>query len=418
MGRAEQSEQGIGHVGLEDVGHPSLPLREQLGQRRGDARAPHPVQELGAGGRRSGPRVEQQHADLAAVEGLIQHRQVRDHHREQPEPGRPRDDRDGSGPSGDVAAEPEGEQRRPARQGVPERVIAAAPSRARTPDSTGSGRSRARRGTPSRPAARRRRRAPRRPGLRSRAWTVLRRTPIHLHGRHIGRNRIRLRRDRPRCRPGMTSGSGTRRAGSTGGSRSHAGARSTASRQPTRPRSPTVRRVVRAACGTCSAPSPGVLPQSADAAAACASSPAYLACYPNAQRPSREGELSLLLYHRVPDQLFLLVRQFTLVVHHRDGGVGARLVWLLFGQTLVERLTRHSLHPTCVVPTHSCPEGVPGLDDGCLELITLSASLLSSSSIARPLRGLRTVLLDERQGGVGDLAPAAVDRERVPAPGS
>ena len=40
--------------------------------------------------------------------------------------------------------------------------------------------------------------------IRSRAWTVLPRTPIHLQGRHIGRNRIRLRRTRPRAARGMT----------------------------------------------------------------------------------------------------------------------------------------------------------------------------------------------------------------------
>ena len=40
---------------------------------------------------------------------------------------------------------------------------------------------------------------------RSRACTVLRRTPIHLHGRHMGWNRIRLRRNRPRAARGMTS---------------------------------------------------------------------------------------------------------------------------------------------------------------------------------------------------------------------
>ena len=40
--------------------------------------------------------------------------------------------------------------------------------------------------------------------IRSRAWTVLPRTPIHLQGRQIGRNRIRLRRTRPRAARGMT----------------------------------------------------------------------------------------------------------------------------------------------------------------------------------------------------------------------
>src|SRR4029434_8444075 len=34
---------------------------------------------------------------------------------------------------------------------------------------------------------------------------VLRRTPTHLHGRQIGRNRIRPRRDLPRAARGMTS---------------------------------------------------------------------------------------------------------------------------------------------------------------------------------------------------------------------
>ena len=99
-------------MGLQDVGHPSLPLREEIRQRRSDARAPHPVQELRARGRGSRPSVEQQHADLSAVEGLVQDREIRDHHREQPEAGGTRDDHDGSRPSGDVAAEPEREQRR------------------------------------------------------------------------------------------------------------------------------------------------------------------------------------------------------------------------------------------------------------------------------------------------------------------
>src|SRR5439155_8198055 len=39
---------------------------------------------------------------------------------------------------------------------------------------------------------------------RSRDWTVFRRTPIHLQGFQIGRNRMRLRRNRPRAARGMT----------------------------------------------------------------------------------------------------------------------------------------------------------------------------------------------------------------------
>jgi hypothetical protein len=66
---------------------------------------------------------EQQYADLAAVERLVQHREVRDHHGEQPEAGRPRGHHDGSRRPGDVAAEPEREQRRSGDvQGVRERV--------------------------------------------------------------------------------------------------------------------------------------------------------------------------------------------------------------------------------------------------------------------------------------------------------
>jgi hypothetical protein len=75
--------------------------------------------------RRPRPSVQQQYADLAAVEGLVQHREVRDHHGEQPEPGRPRGHHDGSRRPRDVAAEPEREQRRSGDvQGVRERVTA------------------------------------------------------------------------------------------------------------------------------------------------------------------------------------------------------------------------------------------------------------------------------------------------------
>src|SRR5438874_696053 len=39
---------------------------------------------------------------------------------------------------------------------------------------------------------------------RSRDWIVFRRTPIHRHGCQIGRNKIRLRRNRPRAARGIT----------------------------------------------------------------------------------------------------------------------------------------------------------------------------------------------------------------------
>ena len=126
MRRTEQGEDGIGHVALQHVGHPSLPFGEQLRQRRGHPCAPHSVKKFGSRRRGPGPRVEKQHADLTAVEGLIQHREIGDHHREQPEAGGPFGDRDGSGPSGgDAAAEPKREQGRPGRvQSVSERSAA------------------------------------------------------------------------------------------------------------------------------------------------------------------------------------------------------------------------------------------------------------------------------------------------------
>ena len=39
---------------------------------------------------------------------------------------------------------------------------------------------------------------------RSRDWIVFRRTPIHRHGCQTGRNKIRLRRNRPRAARGIT----------------------------------------------------------------------------------------------------------------------------------------------------------------------------------------------------------------------
>jgi len=39
---------------------------------------------------------------------------------------------------------------------------------------------------------------------RSRDWIVFRRTPTHRQGRHTGRNKTRLRRNRPRSARGMT----------------------------------------------------------------------------------------------------------------------------------------------------------------------------------------------------------------------
>ena len=92
--RTEQREEGIGHMRLQHVGDPPLPLREQLGERRRHPRVPHPVEELRARRRGTCTRVEQQDADLPPVEGLVQHGQVRDHHREQAEAGCRLDDGD------------------------------------------------------------------------------------------------------------------------------------------------------------------------------------------------------------------------------------------------------------------------------------------------------------------------------------
>ena len=99
VGRTEQHEDRIRHVTLEDVGNPSLPLREQLRQRGRHACVPHPVEQLWARGRRPGPSVEQQHAHLTTVERLVEDREVGDHHGEEPQSGRPREDHDGPGPT-------------------------------------------------------------------------------------------------------------------------------------------------------------------------------------------------------------------------------------------------------------------------------------------------------------------------------
>jgi hypothetical protein len=114
-------------VTLEDVRDPSLPFGEQRRQRRRHACVAHPMEQLGAGGRRPRSSVEQQHADLATVERLVQDGQVADHHSEEPEPGRPREDHDGAGPAARRrGSDPKGEQRRPAGvQGVVERAVGA-----------------------------------------------------------------------------------------------------------------------------------------------------------------------------------------------------------------------------------------------------------------------------------------------------
>ena len=63
---------------------------------------------------------------------------------------------------------------------------------------------------------------------------------------------------------------------------------------------------------------------------------------PNGQRRLLGGGELVPFDHRVPDQFFLLVCQVTLV-DHRNGGVGARSVRPLFGETLIEGLARQLL---------------------------------------------------------------------------
>ena len=79
------SEHGKRDVTLQELRRPSLPLREELSERGRVFRVTS--QELGGGGRRARPRVEERDVGLAPRERLGERREISNDEREESEAG-------------------------------------------------------------------------------------------------------------------------------------------------------------------------------------------------------------------------------------------------------------------------------------------------------------------------------------------